>query len=110
MMRNYTLRFLPSSRDDLVRMKEYILKEFMYPQYGVNFDAKIKDAIKIIKKSPRSFKSTEFTYRGLEIYMRCINTYLFFYIVEEETISVLRVLKDGMNWQYLIELWIVQNK
>ncbi len=102
------LRFLPSSRDDLVRMKEYILKEFMYPQYGVNFDKKIKEATKIIKKSPKSFKVTEFTYRGLQIYMRCINTYLFFYIVEGETISVLRVLKDGMNWEYLLRLWIKQ--
>jgi len=102
------LRFLPSSRDDLVRMKEYILKEFMYPQYGVNFDKKIKEATKIIKKSPKSFKATEFTYRGLQIYMRCINTYLFFYIVEDETISVLRVLKDGMNWEYLLRLWIKQ--
>jgi len=73
-MRNYTLRFLPSSRDDLVRMKEYILKEFMYPQYGVNFYKKIKEATKIIK------------------------------------ISVLRVLKDGMNWECLMKSWIHQNR
>lgn len=93
----------------MVRMKEYILKEFMYPQYGVNFDNKIKEAIKIIKRSPKSFKSTELTYRGYEIYMRCINTYLFFYIVEDGVITVLRVLKDGMNWEYLMKLWIRQN-
>jgi len=55
-------------------MKEYILKEFMYPQYGVNFYKKIKEATKIIK------------------------------------ISVLRVLKDGMNWECLMKSWIHQNR
>ena len=93
--------------DDAI--EEYEKGEFMYPQYGVNFDNKIKEAIKIIKRFPKSFKSTEFTYRGYEIYMRCINTYLFFYIVEDGVITVFRVLKDGMNWEYLMKLWIRQN-
>lgn len=41
--------------------------------------------------------------------MRCIDTYLFFYIVEDGVITVFRVLKDGMNWEYLMKLWIRQN-
>lgn len=109
MLKNYTIRFVPSARNDLARMKRYILNEFKYYEYGVNFDNKIKEASKIIKNSPTSFQSTEFTYKGLDIYMRCVKSYLFFYVVDDKKISVLRVLKDGMNWEYIMKLWIRQN-
>lgn len=109
MLKNYTIRFVPSARNDLARMKRYILNEFKYYEYGVNFDNKIKEASKIIKNSPTSFKSTEFTYKCLDIYMRCVKSYLFFYVVDDKKISVLRVLKDGMNWEYIMKLWIRQN-
>lgn len=29
--------------------------------------------------------------------------------IENETIVLLRVLKDGMNWQYIINLWLKKN-
>lgn len=78
MLKNYTIRFVPSARNDLAQMKRYILNEFKYYEYGVNFDNKIKEASKIIKNSPTSFQATEFTYKGLDIYMRCVKSYLFF--------------------------------
>ena len=109
MLKNYSIRFVPSARDDLARMKRYILNEFKYYEYGVSFDNKIKEASKIIKNSPTSFQATEFTYKGFEIYMRCVKSYLFFYVVDDKKISVLRVLKDGMNWEYIMKLWIRQN-
>ena len=110
MLKSYTIRYVPSAKNDLTQMKQYILNEFKFPQYGINFDYKIKEASTIIKNSPTSFKATNFTYRGLDIYMRCINSHLFFYVVDGKTISVLRVLKDGMNWEYIMKLWIRQNR
>ena len=110
MLKNYMVRFVPSARNDLARMKRYILNKFKYPQYGINFDAKIKRATDSIKNSPTSFRVTGFTYRGYDIYMRSINTHLFFYIVDYDTISILRVLKDGMNWEYIMKLWLDGNE
>ncbi len=109
MLNTYTIRFVTSSKNDLARMKQYILNEFKYPQYGVNFDNIIREASTIIKDTPTSLKTTDFKYRGLDIYMRCIKSYLFFYVVGGKTISVLRVLKDGMNWEYIMKLWLRQN-
>ena len=109
MLENYNIRFVPSARRDLVRMKEYILKEFKYLQYAVNFDNKIREAIVIIKNSPKSFKNTGLTYKGIDIYMKSIKSYLFFYVVVDANISVLRVFKDRMNWEYIINLWIKEN-
>ena len=108
MLKKYTVRFVPSARRDLAEMKRYILRKFKYQQYGINFDKKIKAATTIIKKSPTSFTGTGFTYRGLRVYMRCINTYLFFYIVDDDVVSVIRVLKDGMNWEYIMKLWLME--
>lgn len=109
MLKNYTVRFVPSARNDLASMKRYILNKFKYPQYGLSFDNKIKRATASIKNSPISFRTTGFTYRGFDIYMRCIHAYLFFYIVDDDMISIIRVLRDGMNWEYIIKLWLRNN-
>lgn len=82
---------------------------FKYLEYGENFDKKIEETSKIIKNSPLSFETTEFTYRDSLIYMRCINTYLFFYVVDNTKISVLRVLKNGQDWKRIISLWLKKN-
>lgn len=107
MLSSYKIRFVPSARNDLVRMKRYILSEFKYTQYGISFDKKIKDASKRIKVLPMGYGKTGFTYRGLEIYMRCIHSYIFFYVVDENLISILRVLKEKMNWEYIISRWLM---
>lgn len=109
MRKKYTIKFVPSARSDLARMKRYILNEFKYFEYGLNFDNKIKEATTIIKSAPESNKVTEFRYRELDIYMRCVKSYLYFYVVEDKTISVLRVLKEGMNWEYIMKLWVKQH-
>lgn len=109
MLEEYTVRFVPSARNDLAKKKRYILSKFKYQQYGINFDKKIKAATTIIKRSPTSFAGTVFSYRGLRVYMRCINTYLFFYIVDDDAISIIRVLKEGMNWEYTMKLWFMED-
>ncbi|MDE6252289.1 MAG: type II toxin-antitoxin system RelE/ParE family toxin [Lachnospiraceae bacterium] len=43
--------------------------------------------------------------------MKPQSNHLLFYTVDEETqtVTVLRVLQDGMDWEYIIEQWIKQN-
>ena len=109
MLNSYTIRFVPNARKDLVQMKTYILNEFKYPQYGVNFDKKIREVLMIIKKSPKSFKNTQLIYMGLNIYMNNVKSYLFFYVVDNTNIWILRVLKERMNWENILKIWIKQN-
>ena len=75
----------------------------------MNFDKKIKEALMIIKKSPTSFKNTQLIYKGLNIYMNNIKSYLFFYVVDDVNIWILRVLKERMNWENIMKIWIKQN-
>lgn len=54
--------------------------------------------------------ATGFTYRGYEIYLKPRSTYLIFYTVDEEkkTVTVLRVMQDGMNWKPITKRWLKQ--
>ena len=105
---NYKLSFADSARQDQKMLKSYILREFKYKEYGKSFDTKMKSAAKVIKHTASSIRPTSFFYRGYSIFMLTHKTYLFFYVVNEETkmITVLRVLKEGREWMKIIKKWI----
>ena len=109
MTKNYKIKYTPSSQSDVKRMRKYILHIFKYLELAKNFDNKISNALKMIKTAPHIYQPTKFYYKEYEIYMRCIDSFLFFYIIESSTIILLRVLKDGMNWEYIIKLWLSNN-
>lgn len=46
-----------------------------------------------------------------DIYMKPCESYLLFYTVDEavKTVTVLRVMQDGMDWQYIINRWLREN-
>lgn len=54
---------------------------------------------------PTGYGTTGFQYRGYDIYMKPNSNHLLFYTVDEEkmVVTVLRVLQDGMDWEYLIK-------
>ena len=109
MFKEYKLIYTKSSQTDVKAMRRYIIDKFKYIGLAKNFDSKISHSLKVIRRAPDVYKTTGFYYRGYEIYMRCIDSYLFFYIVEETAIVLLRVLKDGMNWEYIIKMWLRQS-
>ena len=55
-----------------------------------------------------STTTIEFQYRGYDIHMKPYGTYLIFYVIDNvnKTVTVLRILKDGMDWQYIIKQWL----
>ncbi|MDE6844912.1 MAG: type II toxin-antitoxin system RelE/ParE family toxin, partial [Lachnospiraceae bacterium] len=52
---------------------------------------------------PMGYESTGYVIEGLNIYFKPYNTYLIFFVVEDSTITVIRVLKDRMYWQAIIK-------
>ena len=94
------------SKDALVDIKEtkkYILTTFKYREYAENFSRKIKKAIKELNVCPTGYESTGYVIEGLEIYFKPYSTYLIFFVVEEDTVTVIRVLKDRMYWQPIMK-------
>lgn len=110
--KKYKIKYTYSSRDDIRRMKKYILDQFKYRELGENFTRKMKEAANSLKTLPGGYDTIGFQYRGYDIHLKPYRTYLFFYIVDEEEtcVTVLRVLQDGMNWQFIIRRWLEQNE
>lgn len=110
--KKYKIKYTYSSRDDIRRMKKYILDQFKYRELGENFTRKMKETANSLKTLPGGYDTVCFQYRGYDIHLKPYRTYLFFYIVDEEetSVTILRVLQDGMNWQFIIRRWLEQNE
>jgi plasmid stabilization system protein ParE len=108
MEKRYKVVIAQSGKLDVKNKKQYILEKFKYRDYAENFSKKIKKAAQALEILPHGYSTTGFVYRGYEIYMKPTNNHLLFYTIDEEKkiVTVLRVLQDGMDWEYIIEQWI----
>ena len=88
---------------DIKSTKKYILDTFKFREYSENFSRKIKNAIKELDSFPIGYEETGYVIEGLSIYVRPYSTYLIFFVVEDFTVTVIRVLKDRMYWQSIIK-------
>ncbi|MBQ8802443.1 MAG: type II toxin-antitoxin system RelE/ParE family toxin [Tyzzerella sp.] len=88
---------------DVASTKKHILNAFQYREYAENFSSNIKKAIQELKIFPKAYKNTGFTIEGLDIYYKPQGTYLIFYVVDNMTVTIIRVLKDRMNWQSILK-------
>ncbi|MBD5556827.1 MAG: type II toxin-antitoxin system RelE/ParE family toxin [Roseburia sp.] len=88
---------------DIKSTKKYILDTFKYREYAEKFSNKIKKAIEELESFPKGYEATGYVIEGLSIYFKPYSTYLIFFVVEDSTITVIRVLKDRMYWQAIIK-------
>ena len=111
-LKKYKIIYTYSSKIDVQEMKKYILDKFKYSELGNNFTKKIKQAVSDLKILPKKNNLTGFQFRGHDIYLKTYHTYLLFYTVNDMngTVTVLRVLKDGMNWQYILRKWLYERE
>ena len=103
MDKKYKIVISKEALNDIASFKRYILRKFRYREYAENFSLKIKKAIQKINIFPKANKKTEYKIEGLDIYYKPCDTYLIFYAIDEQTVSIVRVLKDRMYWQRVIE-------
>lgn len=110
-VKKYKIQFTKSSKDDIREMKEYILRTFCYWELGESFSKKMRKAVEKLKVLPTGYDTIDFAYRGYKIYLKPYQTYLFFFVVDEpkRTVTILRVLQDGMNWQHIMKRWLRSN-
>ena len=99
----YTINISKDALNDIASIKRYILNTFKYHEYAQNFSIKIKKSIQKLKLFPRANKKTEYSIEELDIYYKTCDTYLIFYVVRDQTITVIRILKDRMYWQKVME-------
>lgn len=101
--KKYRIVLSKAALQDIKNYKSYILRKFQYREYAENFSKEIKAAIKTLELFAEAYEKTGFVIDGLEIYYKPYNTYLLFFVVEDITVTVIRVLKDRMHWQTILE-------
>ena len=100
--KKYKIVLSKDALQDIKNTKTYILQTFMYREYAENFSKKIRSAIKALDPFAEGYEKTGYNIEGLEIYYRPCSTYLLFFVVEDATVTVIRVLKDRMYWQAIL--------
>ncbi|MFR4126319.1 MAG: type II toxin-antitoxin system RelE/ParE family toxin [Roseburia inulinivorans] len=101
--KKYKIVMSKDALQDIKSIKTYILQTFMYREYAENFSRKIKSAIKALDPFAEGYEKTGYIIDGFEIYYKPYSTYLIFFVVEDMTVTVIRVLKDRMYWQAIIK-------
>ncbi len=99
----YRVLLSKDALEDIKQTKKYILTTFRYREYAEDFSKKIKKAIKELNVFPTGYERAGYVIEGLEIYFKPYSTYLIFFVVENNTVTVIRVLKDRMYWQSIIK-------
>lgn len=102
-LRKYKILLSKDALADIKETKKYILTTSKYREYAENFSRKIKKAIKELNAFPTGYESTGYVIEELEIYFKPYSTYLIFFVIEDKTVTVIRVLKDRMYWQSIIK-------
>lgn len=100
--KKYKIVLSKDALQDIKTTKTYILQTFKYKEYAENFSKKIKTAIQALDPFAEGYEKTGFLIEGLEVYYKPCSTYLIFFVVEDTTVTVIRVLKDRMYWQAII--------
>jgi plasmid stabilization system protein ParE len=101
--KKYKIVMSKDALQDIKSIKTYIMQPFLYREYAENFSRKIKSAIKALDPFAEGYEKTGYIIDGFEIYYKPYSTYLIFFVVEDMTVTVIRVLKDRMYWQAIIK-------
>lgn len=100
--KKYKVLLSKDARTDIGEIKSYILTTFKYRGYAENFSKKIRKAVQQLDTFPTGYTKTGYKIDGLEIYFKPYSTYLIFYVIEKNVVTVIRILKDRVYWQAVI--------
>lgn len=108
----YKVIITDSGKEDIKRKKRYIIEKFKYREYAENYSKMIKKAIQGLDTLPEGYDTIGFRYRGYDMYLKPVNNHLVFFTVDDDNdiVTVLRVLQDGMDWENIIRHWLKFNK
>ncbi|MDR1771264.1 MAG: type II toxin-antitoxin system RelE/ParE family toxin [Hungatella sp.] len=100
---NYKIRLTSDARNDIAQIKRYILSTFKYRETAEVFSKNIRYVISKLSPFSKTYTKTGLLIQGLEVYYKPHSTYLIFFVVKENKVIVIRILKDRMYWQSVIK-------
>ena len=101
-IKKYKVILSKDALEDIKDTKKYILDTFKYRQYAEDFSKKLKKAVRSLSVLAAGYKKTGFVIENMEVYYKPYSTYLIFFVIQDDTIIIVRILKDRMYWQSII--------
>lgn len=101
--KKYKIRLTAEAKNDILQTKRYILSTFKYRETAEAFSKNIKRAISKLSPFSEAYAKTGLMIQGFEVYYKAFSTYLIFFVIEEDKVIVIRILKDRMYWQPIIK-------
>lgn len=101
---SYSIKISKEALEDIFGHIKYILKDLENPDGAIKLLHNFLNEINSLGIFPFKSLGIGFHYRGYQIHKKIYKSYLLFYIVNtsENTIEVLRVLQNSINWQKVI--------
>lgn len=96
----YKIQIADEAINDMVSLIQYMRLDLCNPLAAEKLLTGLQETISELGDFPRKSGESGITYRNYEIHKKVYQSYLLFYIInsKDKTISILRILKDIMNW------------
>ena len=102
---NYKVLVTDEAIDDIFSLVRYIHMELCNPDAAERLYHNLDREVRNLGDFPLKFSDSGIRYRGYTIHKKVYKSYLIFYIIDQESeeVYVLRVLKDLMDWQKILD-------
>lgn len=102
---NYRVLITDEATDDVFNMVKYIQVDLCNPDAANKLYTNLNRKVNNMGDFPLKFADSGIKYRGYIIHKKIYQSYLLFYIISDEnqTVYVLRILKDIINWRNILQ-------
>lgn len=102
-MKEYKVEYSKESKEDLIRIKQYIKYNLQEPETANRLISKIKKSIKSLTSNPEIYAVIDDDIiRKLEIRKQIVDNYIVFYRIKNENIEIVRIMYGRRNWMILL--------
>ena len=102
---NYRVLITDEATDDVFNLVKYIHVDLCNSDAANKLYTNLNREVNNMGDFPLKFADSGIKYRGYTIHKKIYQSYLLFYIISDEnqTVYVLRILKDIMNWRNILQ-------
>ena len=102
-MKKYNIEYSKESKEDLVRIKQYIKYNLQEPETAQKLIFKIRNEINNLKNNPEIYSVIDDDLiKKIEIRKLIINNYIVFYRIKNDDIEIVRIMCGRRNWINLL--------
>ena len=102
---SYRVLITDEAADDVFNLVKYIHVDLCNSDAANKLYTNLNREVNNMGDFPLKFADSGIKYRGYIIHKKIYQSYLLFYIISDEnqTVYVLRILKDIMNWRNILQ-------